>query len=102
MKTITIRVDDSYYDAIENKRGDRSKSDFYREVLRDYLNKKGDDTSKSEYTIMLETDNEYLRKKVDELLKLLNQEQTLHLQTQGRLPGKVEESRGKRWWEFWK
>ncbi len=54
-----------------------------------------------EYTLLLEKDNAYLKEKVDELVKLLNQEQSLHLQTQQQLPGKVEEeTKRKRWWQF--
>ena len=104
MKTITIRVDDELYEEIEKARGDKSKSDFYRDALKEYISKEKDETTNTnEYTLLLEKDNEYLKKKVDELLTLLNQEQTLHLQTQGRLPGKVEEAaEGKSWWQFWK
>ena len=116
MKTITIRVDDALFEEIEKKRGDKSKSDFYREVLSEYAkstdeynmntgeynktDEKGD-VNTSEYTLLLEKDNTYLKEKVDELVRLLNQEQSLHLQTQQQLPGKVEEkTKRKRWWQF--
>jgi negative regulator of replication initiation len=116
MKTITIRVDDDLFEEIEKKRCGNSKSDFYRDVLSEYAkstdednmntseyNKtnKGSDVNTNEYTILLEKDNTYLKEKVDELVKLLNQEQSLHLQTQQQLPGKVEEkTKRKRWWQF--
>jgi len=116
MKTITIRVDDDLFAEIEKKRGDKQKSDFYREVLSEYTKNTGEynmntgeynktnkegELNTSEYTLLLEKDNAYLKEKVDELVRLLNQEQSLHLQTQQQLPGKVEEkTKRRRWWQF--
>jgi len=58
----------------------------------------------------LETEIEYLKKKLDEagqekqdLMKLLNQEQSIHLQTQRKLmpPQEEQKEKGKKWFEFW-
>ena len=116
MKTITIRVDDDLFTEIEKKRGDKQKSDFYRKVLSEYIKSTGEynmntgeynktnkegDLNTNEYTLLLEKDNTYLKEKVDELVMLLNQEQSLHLRTQQQLQGKVEEKpKRRRWWQF--
>ena len=97
MKTITIRVEDEFFEKIEEKRGNKQKSVFYRELIEEYLNKGEDNLNKHEYVTRLEKEVEYLRGKMDELTKLLHQEQSLHLQTQQMLP-EVK----KRWWQFWK
>ena len=87
MKTISIRIDNELFDEIEEKRGDLPKSEFYRSVISEYiLNTKNDHLHSDEYTQKLTKDNEFLKNKVDDLLKLLNQEQSLHLQTQRQLP----------------
>ncbi len=39
MKTITIRVEDDVFNKIEEHRGLKSKSEFYRKLIEDYLNK---------------------------------------------------------------
>lgn len=98
MKTITIRVEDELFEEIEEKRGNKQKSVFYREIIEDHLNKNEDNLNKTEYVTRLGDEVKYLRGKVDELTKLLHQEQSLHLQTQRMLPG----VKGKRWWQFWK
>jgi hypothetical protein len=47
----------------------------------------------------MKTEIEFLRAKIDDLLKLLHQEQVLHIQTQRMLtaPQPVQ----KKWWQFW-
>jgi hypothetical protein len=108
---ITIRVSDELGAEIEKKRGDKSKADFYREILEQYLksfqdgsNASENHTSKSEYVLRLEDEVQYLRSKVDELLRTITQEQVLHLQTQRLLPNPEPEKpiKSKHWWQFWK
>lgn len=43
MSTITIRVDDELFKEIEKRRGDKNKSDFYREILTEYLMRTNED-----------------------------------------------------------
>ncbi|CAG0955452.1 MAG: hypothetical protein OIN86_06535 [Candidatus Methanoperedens sp.] len=42
---------------------------------------------------------DFLRTKIDDLLKLLHQEQVLHIQTQRMLSPPQPET--KKWWQFW-
>lgn len=48
MKTITIRVEDDIFNKIEEHRGLKSKSEFYRKLIEDYLNKPEDNPNKTE------------------------------------------------------
>jgi predicted CopG family antitoxin len=48
MKTITIRIEDEVFNKIEELRGLKSKSEFYRKLIEDYLNKPEDDMNKTE------------------------------------------------------
>ncbi|MCZ7399453.1 MAG: hypothetical protein O8C62_07220 [Candidatus Methanoperedens sp.] len=48
MKTITIRVEDDIFNKIEEHRGLKSKSEFYRKLIEDYLNKPEDNPNKIE------------------------------------------------------
>lgn len=43
---------------------------------------------------------DFLRAKVDDLLKLLHQEQVLHIQTQ-RMLSPPQTEKKKKWWQFW-
>jgi uncharacterized protein YydD (DUF2326 family) len=50
--------------------------------------------------IRMKTEIDFLRAKIDDLLKLLHQEQVLHIQTQRMLtaPAPIQ----KKWYQFWK
>ncbi|MCZ7384158.1 MAG: hypothetical protein O8C63_05345 [Candidatus Methanoperedens sp.] len=48
MKTITIRVEDDVFNKIEEQRGSKSKSEFYRKLIEDYLNNPEDNMNKTE------------------------------------------------------
>lgn len=56
MHTITIRIEDKIFNEIEMMRGTRSKSEFYRRILEDYLNSVEDDINTDKYNIL---NNEY-------------------------------------------
>ncbi len=106
---ITIRVSDELGADIEKKRGDKSKAEFYREILEQYLKSSQDgmrasenNTGKSEYVLRLEDEVKYLRAKIDELLRTVTQEQILHLQSQRQIMSTPEEITKKAWWQFWK
>lgn len=45
---------------------------------------------------------EYLRSKIDDLLKLLHQEQVLHIQTQRMITAPEPSNVMKKWWQFWR
>jgi predicted CopG family antitoxin len=51
MKTITIRVEDDIFNKIEDHRGSKSKSEFYRKLIEDNLNKPEDNSNKTEYDL---------------------------------------------------
>ncbi len=95
MHTLSIRIDDKTYDEIEKRRGDVSKSDYYRNIIDYYLKQfdKGDDKLITKY----EKEIEYLRSENTKLLELLNQSQILQLQAQKRIEEPV-----RKWWKFWK
>lgn len=113
MGSITIRIDDELEAKIDERRGDKPKSDFYRDILTTFVSKPDDNlltdvsslnTSNSGYIqsleqqiSMLKDQNTDLRSSNSKLMTLLNQEQTLHLQTQKFLPAP-----DKKWWKFWK
>ena len=119
MNTITIRVDDDLFQQIEAKRGDKSKSDFYRDILIEYLsNKPEENLNKYEYAVNITKENENLKTDLshkDDLLRLMG-ERTKDLQNQlgflqleyqklstqvfKPLPEPKEEP--KKWWVFWK
>ncbi len=113
MGQITIRIDDELEAKIEERRGDKPKSDFYREILTAYLttsdcklttsddnlsaNNSGHIHSLEQQISMLKDQNMDMRSSNSKLMALLNQEQALHLQTQKLLPAP-----DKKWWKFWK
>lgn len=114
MGQITIRIDDELETKIDERRGDKPKSDFYREMLISYL-AAGDGkltttedkviADNSGYIKSLEEQLSLLKDQVTDLrgtngklMALLNQEQALHLQTQRMLPAPEI----KKWWHVWK
>jgi len=50
--------------------------------------------------LRMKTEIEFLRAKIDDLLKLLHQEQVLHIQTQRMLTAPQPVQR--KWWQFWR
>jgi len=54
----------------------------------------------SNEVLRMKTEIEFLRSKIDELLKLLHQEQVLHIQTQRMLT--APQTAQKKWWQLWK
>jgi len=54
----------------------------------------------SNEVLRMKTEIEFLRSKIDDLLKLLHQEQVLHIQTQRMLTAPQPDQ--KKWWQFWK
>jgi TolA-binding protein len=53
----------------------------------------------SNEVLRMKTEIEFLRAKIDDLLKLLHQEQVLHIQTQRMLTAPQPDQ--KKWWQFW-
>ncbi len=122
MKTITIRVDETIFQQIEARRGEASKSDFYRNILIEYisnksenaLNKPEDDLESSEYVLNVRKENETLRTdashkdamlvlKDDRIKDLQNQLGFLQFEYQ-KLSNQLYKllPEPKKWWMFWK
>ena len=115
MKTITIRVDDEIFQQIEEKRGDRSKSDFYRSVLVEYIsNKPEEEMNKSESILNILKENENLKTDLSHNngLMRLKDERIRDMQSQlGFLQLEYQKlstqvfkplTAPKKWWVFWK
>lgn len=109
MGSITIRIPDELESKIDEQRGDKPKSDFYRDILSEYVSKPaynlntpvssntGHIQSLEQQISLLKDQNTDLRSSNSKLMILINQEQALHLQTQRLLPAP-----DKKWWIFWK
>lgn len=122
MPHISIRIDQELYDKIESIRGNEERTAYIKKILVAHLEAQNtasgtqgstsgaqDNTESNTDVAHLESEIEYLKKKLDEagqekqdLMKLLNQEQSLHLQTQRQLMPTSEEITKKAWWKFWK
>jgi metal-responsive CopG/Arc/MetJ family transcriptional regulator len=122
MKTITIRIDEEIFQQIEARRGEASKSDFYRNILIEYIsdkpenapNKPEDDLESSEYVLNIRKENETLRTdashkdailvlKDDRIKDLQNQLGFLQFEYQ-KLSNQLYKllPEPKKWWMFWK
>ncbi len=122
MKTITIRVDEEIFQQIEARRGEASKSDFYRNILIEYisdkpeeaLSKPEDNLESSEYVLNIRKENETLRTdashkdavlvlKDDRIKDLQNQLGFLQFEYQ-KLSNQLYKllPEPKKWWMFWK
>ena len=113
-KQLNVRIPLELQEKIEES--GRPKVDIVIEALELYFDsKKPKDASKEEVPVespnnkleQVESDEmnrmkkevDFLRAKIDDLLKLLHQEQVLHIQTQRMLsPPQTEK---KKWWKFW-
>jgi 5-bromo-4-chloroindolyl phosphate hydrolysis protein len=112
---ISIRLDQELYDKIESNRGDKDRTTYIKKILIAHLEAQNTVSGTQGITESntdvshLESEIKYLKKKLDEagqekqdLMKLLNQEQSLHLQAQRQLMPTPEEITKKAWWQFWK
>jgi hypothetical protein len=120
MKTFSIRLDDEIFNKFEFARGEKSRNNYIQEIIVKYLNEPevNQDEPKvnqskpidepemnqnePEVNQLLKDEVEFLRGENIDLRKLLNQEQSLHLQTQRQLMPTSEEITKKAWWKFWK
>lgn len=68
---ITIRISEEMAAELEKRRGDQTKAAFYREALEAYMRSGTvSNLSKNEYTLGLEDQVKYLRRVVDDLLRI--------------------------------
>jgi len=119
---ISLRIDQELYDKIESIRGHEDRTAYIKKILVTHIEAQNTasgtqgntsgihgNTESNTDVAHLENEIEYLKKKLDEagqekqdLMKLLNQEQSLHLQTQRQLMPTQEEITTKPWWQFWR
>ncbi len=101
MGQITIRIDDELEKIIDEHRGNKPKSDYYREILAAHANKSDCNLTAGLDTKFIEQltgQVKFLEGKLDEANRLLLNEQTLHLSTQRMLPPAEK----KPWYQFWR
>jgi hypothetical protein len=101
MGQITIRIDDALEELIDKHRGDKPKSDYYREILAAHANKPECNLTTAVHTRLIEQltgQVKFLEGKLDEANRLILNEQTLHLTTQRMLPPAQKKS----WYQFWR
>jgi hypothetical protein len=119
-KQLNVRIPLELQEKIENS--GRPKIDIVTEALEFYFDSKKNkstneisgesstdqsasnisklDQAQSDEIQRMKTEVEFLRSKIDDLLKLLHQEQVLHIQTQRMLTAPPPEE--KKWWQFWR
>ncbi|VVB50746.1 Uncharacterised protein [uncultured archaeon] len=142
MPQITLRVEQELYDSIEEKKGDRDRSTFLRDVIIAYFASQkntalsqGDTVDSQESAnasqeitnvTQLHYENEYLKKKLEDLavlhenavalhsqekqdmsnkldraMQLVSQEQSINMTMQKQLMPAPQEIIKKSWWKFW-
>ena len=113
-KQLNVRIPLELQEKIE--KSGRPKVDIVIEALELYFasKKPGDagneeiSESPSSVSELVESDEikrfkheiDFLRSKIDDLIKLLHQEQVLHIQTQ-RMLSPPQTEKKKKWWQFW-
>jgi len=115
-KTITIRIDEQLFEKAEARRGGRKKSEFYRNIISDYLSEKPEVLQKKqEIPSDISKENDALKAELsfkDELMKKLKDERLKEMQNQlvflqlefQKLSSQLLKLQPAphKWWEFWK
>lgn len=98
-KQLNVRIPLGLQEKIE--KSGRPKVDIVIEALELYFNSNVSKLEPVESDEMnrMKKEVDFLRTKIDDLLKLLHQEQVLHIQTQRMLSSPQPEK--KKWWQFW-
>ncbi|PWB51721.1 MAG: hypothetical protein C3F06_09925 [Candidatus Methanoperedenaceae archaeon] len=113
-KQLNVRIPLELQEKIDNS--GRPKIDVVTEALEFYFDRKNksvvempgessvnniskNDLAKNDEIQRIKNEVEFLRSKIDDILKLLHQEQVLHIQTQRMLTAPPPEE--KKWWKFW-
>lgn len=135
MPQITLRIEQELYDSIEEKKGDKDRSTFLRDVILAYFASQKNEVVSQEKTVdsqeitnvtQLHYENEYLKKKLEDLtalhenaaalhsqekqdlsnkldraMQLVSQEQSINMSMQKQLMPTPQEIIKKSWWKFW-
>jgi hypothetical protein len=118
--TFSVRFDEELTNKIDSTRGEKSRTNFIQDILVKYFDEphfnqhepQSDarsephvDLDEAELVPILKDEIDYLRKQNSELIRLVNQEQVIHLHSVRQLPEKASEAheqKEKNWWKFWK
>ncbi|MCZ7356792.1 MAG: hypothetical protein O8C66_12075 [Candidatus Methanoperedens sp.] len=119
MKTISIRVEEEFFNKMEEQRGPTPKGAFYRNILEDYLKKPEESLNKTEEDLSSRKEaeslkselaqKEQMRKMMEERIKSM-ESQLGFLQMEYSKITRVfdqmllpeSEAKSKKWWKFWK
>ena len=135
MPQITLRIEQELYDSIEEKKGDKDRSTFLRDVIIAYFASQNNEVVSQESAnaaqeitnvTQLHYENEYLKKKLEDLtalhenavashseekqdlsnkldraMQLVSQEQSINMSMQKQLMPTPQEIIKKSWWKFW-
>jgi len=135
MPQITLRIEQELYDSIEEKRGGKDRSTFLRDVIIAYFASQNNAVVSTESAnasqeitnvTQLHYENEYLKKKLEDLtalhenavalhreekqdlgnkldraMQLVSQEQSINMTMQKQLMPTTQEIIKKSWWKFW-
>jgi len=135
MPQITLRIEQELYDSIEEKKGDKDRSTFLRDVIIAYFASKKNTVDSQESAnasqentnvSQMHYENEYLKKKLEDLtalhenavalhsqekqdmsnkldraMQLVSQEQSINMSMQKQLMPTPQEITKKSWWQFW-
>ncbi|MFZ3382416.1 MAG: hypothetical protein WA144_00675 [Candidatus Methanoperedens sp.] len=135
MPQITLRIEQELYDSIEEKRGNKDRSTFLRDVIIAYFASQNNAVVSPENAnasqeitnvTQLHYENEYLKKKLEDLtalhenavalhreekqdlgnkldraMQLVSQEQSINMTMQKQLMPTTQEIIKKSWWKFW-
>jgi len=111
--TFSVRLDEELINKLDSARGEKSRTNFIQDILIKYFNEPQSDARSepqvnqdvAELVQVLKDEIDYLRKQNGDLIRLVNQEQVIHLQSIRQLPEKASEAQEqeeKKWWQFWK
>ena len=134
MPQITLRIEQELYDSIEEKRGNKDRSTFLRDVIITYFASHNNAVVSPESAnasqeitnvTQLHYENEYLKKKLEDLtalhenavalhreekqdlgnkldraMQLVSQEQSINMTMQKQLMPATQEIIKKSWWKF--
>ncbi len=107
MTTITLRIDDELFEKLDKLRGTKQKSDFYRDILEDYVKLGGLYNIDS---ILLERDRlksdldhsqDIIRVQTERIQDLQKDIGFLQLEYQ-KINDRLMLPAPKSWWQFWK
>jgi len=110
---ITFKIDEELFKKVEAKRGDRTKSEFYRSIINDYLSNKPHEDNTNQQVSNLAKEFEILRAEMaykDAMIKSMKDEKIKDMQSQlnflqieyQKLSSQLLKPPPAKFWQFWK